>query len=247
MSDQAIKATKNVRELLLPAWYLPKGAINASEDELDNASSSCESWGIWCGALVVVSVAAEFIIAAAQPSYDLFLKFSAVADVGVAVGIIGEVILGMRNNRLQTELRRRSNEKVGAAMDRAAEAQEELTLFRTQRHLLIHPEPARQLIRERLEPFPNVPFCVGHDPVDREQKNFLWYLEPLLTEAGWVHVDWTGGRNLFTKPNWPGNHLYGAIGVINVVLELYPEANQLKPAAHALAGALEEPSICWSG
>jgi hypothetical protein len=49
MSDHATKAIKKVRKFLFPTWYLPKGTINASDDELDEASSSCESWGLVCG------------------------------------------------------------------------------------------------------------------------------------------------------------------------------------------------------
>jgi hypothetical protein len=124
MSNHAHKATKKVRKLLLPAWYLPEGTINASDDELGSASSSCESWGLVCGALVVAAVAAEVVIAWIEPPYGLFLRLSLPTDIAVAFGIVGEVLLGMRNNRLQTELRRRSDGKVTEANLRAAKALE---------------------------------------------------------------------------------------------------------------------------
>jgi hypothetical protein len=53
-----------------------------------------------------------------------FLKLSAVADAGVAVGIVGEVMLGMWNNRIQTELRKRSNASLSDAVKLASEANE---------------------------------------------------------------------------------------------------------------------------
>lgn len=106
----------------MPAWYLPNGTNNADENELEGASESCERWSIWCGALVIISIIAELIIAIIEPSYGLFLKLSVVPDAGVAVGIVGEVVLGMWNNRIQTALRSRSNVKLADAINRAADA-----------------------------------------------------------------------------------------------------------------------------
>jgi hypothetical protein len=110
----------------LPAWYLPDGTTYAAENQLEDASSSCELWGIWCGVLVVGSVFAEFVIAGVHPPYDSFLEQwgSASADAAIALGIVGEVMFGMWNNRIQTELRKRSNDKLGAAEKAASEANE---------------------------------------------------------------------------------------------------------------------------
>jgi hypothetical protein len=85
---------------------------SAAENQLENASDSCELWSKWFAWLVAVSIVAEFIIAAAEAPYGLFLKLSATTDAGVAIGIVGEVMLGMRNNRIQTELRKRSNDRL---------------------------------------------------------------------------------------------------------------------------------------
>jgi hypothetical protein len=74
--------------------------------------------------------------------------------------------------------------------------------------------------------------------------DFLWRLEPKLTEAGWIHLDWAGLGNTFVKPNWPGNHVYGRIGANNVSIELHPEHEKaLKPAADALVAGLNEIGI----
>jgi hypothetical protein len=111
---------KKARRFPLPEWYLPKGTINASDSDLEGASSSCERWGLGFAGLVVVSVIAELAIAWAAPPYLLFLRLSAVADGGIAIGIVGEIALGtIWNNRIQTELRKRSNEKVADANKRA--------------------------------------------------------------------------------------------------------------------------------
>jgi hypothetical protein len=122
ISDQTTAARQRVRNPFLPAWYPPNGIKNAGENELEGASESCERWSIWCGALVIVSILAELIIAIIQPPYDLFLKLSSIPDAGVAVGIVGEVMFGMWNNRIQTELRVRSNARLAGAIAQAAEA-----------------------------------------------------------------------------------------------------------------------------
>jgi hypothetical protein len=111
--DQTIKAIKKVRKLPLPPWYLPKGTINATEGDLENGSSSCERWGICCGALVVVAVIAELVIAWIEPPYTTFLTDSAI-----------EVLFGMWDGRIQTELRRRSDDRVAEAKMAAAQAHE---------------------------------------------------------------------------------------------------------------------------
>jgi hypothetical protein len=116
---------KNARMFPLPEWYLPKGTINALDDQLEGASGSCERWGMGFAGLVVISVIAELIIAWAQPPYLLFLTESAITDAAVAIGIAGEVLLGtIWNNRIQTELRKRSNASLAAAVKVAGIANE---------------------------------------------------------------------------------------------------------------------------
>ncbi len=122
ISDHTATAIKKVRKLFLPAWCLPNGTIKATENQLESASSSCERWAIWCGALVVVSVIAELVIAWAAPPYNSFLAYSAITDAAIAIGIVGEVGFGMWNSRIQTELRSRSNAKLGEAVKAAGDA-----------------------------------------------------------------------------------------------------------------------------
>jgi hypothetical protein len=118
IKTHTIIAIKNTINRFLPAWYLPAGTINAADNKLEDASSSCELWGIWCGALVVAAVIAELVIAWIEPPYITFLTDSAIADAAIAIGV-GEVLFGMRNNRIQTELRNRSNKALQEATDRA--------------------------------------------------------------------------------------------------------------------------------
>jgi hypothetical protein len=110
--------------LPLPEWYLPKGTINATDGQLETASSSCERWGLGGAGVVVIAVIAELIIAWIEPPYNSFLTDSAIADGLIALGITVEVVLGtMWNNRIQTELRKRSNKKVEDAANRLADVE----------------------------------------------------------------------------------------------------------------------------
>src|SRR6202050_2410242 len=114
---------KNARILPLPEWYLPKGTMNASDAQLEGASSSCERWGMGFAGIVGVSGVAQLIIVEAHPSYLSFLTYSAVTDAAVAIGIAVEVLIGtIWNNHNQTELRRRSNAQRASAIESAAEA-----------------------------------------------------------------------------------------------------------------------------
>ena len=117
-------AINTVRNRLVPAWYLPNGTMNAAEHRLENVSSSCERWSIWCGLLVIISIIAELVVAVLQPPYGSFLELSVATDAGIAIGIVGEVAFGMWNNRIQTELRRRSNKRLSEAVAEAGAAHE---------------------------------------------------------------------------------------------------------------------------
>jgi hypothetical protein len=101
---------------------LPRGIINASETQIETASSSCERWEWAFAGLVVVGVIAEFVIAGIHPLYDSFLEQWETATAGalVALGIVGEVVFGRIDARYQTELRKRSNDKLSNAIERAA-------------------------------------------------------------------------------------------------------------------------------
>ena len=166
--------------------------------------------------------------------------------VGVAAMYFVFVTAGIKE-RHWDELRRQSdeqiaasNERAAAAESKAAEAELELIEFRKPRH--VDAEQA-ELIIQRIKPFAGAKYDVGHSLDDRESMDFLWNLEPILPKAGWVHIDWDGGY-VFTKPNWPGDHVYGRIGVINVSIEIHPQSHdKLLPVAEALVGVLNEIGI----
>ena len=101
----------------------------------------------------------------------------------------------------------------------------------------------RAEITEKLKTFAGTKFDIGYGTEDREQADFLWWLLPTINDAGWVHIDWVGGR-VFKRLNWPGDHLMGIMSVINVSIEVYPDnRGKLQPAADALVEALKSAGI----
>lgn len=256
-----LRSIKSARIFPLPEWYLPKGTTNASDQRLEEASSSCERWGIGFAGIVVVAVIAELIIAWIQPPYLLFLTESAFSDAVIAIGIAGEVLLGtIWNNHIQTELRRRSNERLGSAVQsageataRAEEARLEIARLSTPRVRLLTPEACEAIVAKML-PFRGTRIVIGHAENGREQWDFCWAFEPLIRQAHWQFLDWNPGplplpghsrAGVFVKVNWTMQHrLYGVANVSNISIELNPEnRDELLPAATALAGALNGVGI----
>jgi hypothetical protein len=123
-----------------PAWRLPKGAISASDSALEKSIESCERWEWFGGGLVVVGVIAEVAIAAMHPPYDSFWEQwgSSVANGLVAIGVVLEIKFGQMAGLRQNELKRRSDENIAAATERAAAAElrtEQLRQAMSWRHL----------------------------------------------------------------------------------------------------------------
>jgi hypothetical protein len=110
-----------------PAWRLPKGMINANDDDLEKSIESCERWEWFGGTLVFVGVGAAVVIAAIHPKYDSFLEQwgSVIADGLVAAGVAIEIKFGQMAGLRQNELKRRSDEKVAESRRVASEAQQQ--------------------------------------------------------------------------------------------------------------------------
>ena len=170
--------------------------------------------------------------------------------ISLVAGVIATYLIVVTagvKERHWDELRQAANVRIAESDQRAAEAQAkaaeaELALIEFRRPRRIGSEQS-QIIIDRIKPYSGTRFDIGHVPDDREQMDFLWAFEPVLPKAGWVHIDWAGGQ-MFTKPNWPGDHMYGRIAVLNVAIEIHPESlEKLSPAAEALVAALNEIGI----
>jgi hypothetical protein len=133
--------------------------------------------------------------------------------------------------------------EIAEANARADEAELKLAEYRKPRGPIIQ-EHAQEFVDE-IKPFAGTKFDMGHAPVGREQWDFAWQLEPLMSRAGWVFVEWTSTTGRFSKLNWTMNpHKYGVANVENISIELAPESREhLMPAATALASAFKQIGV----
>src|SRR5665213_2792276 len=192
----------SARMFPFPDWYLPKGTINASSDELESASSSCERWAIGFAGVVIFAVAAEVIIALAKVSYIAFLADSVFADAAIAIGVVGEVFFGtIRNNNIQTELRNRSNMKLAEAIERAAKAEWETERLRSQlAWRRVSPEQ-EMLLRGSLSTLKDATVIIWHFIHDPESEDFSEDFAAIFRLSGW---------SVFVQPaSFQGNFAFG--------------------------------------
>lgn len=88
--------------------------MGASDGDLERSVESCEHWEWLGGGLVVVGLIAAVGIAALHPPYDSFWDQwgSVVADSLVALGVVAEIKFGQMAGLRQSEVKRRSDEKI---------------------------------------------------------------------------------------------------------------------------------------
>ena len=208
------------------------------------AAEVINTWAniVFVGSLVAGVVATYAIIATANIKED-HLKVG-IADANARAGEANASAANANARAVEANARAvEANASAADANARAAEAELALVKFRAPRL----PSVAEQAtIAKKIAPHAPTKFDVGHDMVDREQWDFLWVLEPVISGAGWDHIDWVGGQ-VFKKGGWPGDRFYGVMGVINVSVEIHPQSRAgLLPAAEALAQALNEVGITAS-
>jgi len=162
----------------------------------------------------------------------------AVTALAAIAGVVTTAVVMKLQKQATTE-----TAKQIAANTRAADAELKLGEYRKPRGPIIQ-QNAQQFV-DAIKPFAGTKFDMGHAPVGREQWDFAWQLEPLMSQAGWVFVEWTSATGRFSKVNWTNNpHRYGVANVENISIELAPETHQeLLPAAAALAGAFKQIGI----
>lgn len=108
-----------------PAWRLNNGINAATDDQLEEAATSCEKWAWGCAILVVIGVAVEFGLAVNHPSYGSIREIwgTALADLLIGLGVAGEIVFARMGFSRQSELTHRSNKKLEDAHTRSALAQ----------------------------------------------------------------------------------------------------------------------------
>jgi hypothetical protein len=174
----------------------------------------------------------------------IFLGLGACA--AVVVGIATFAVIKLQKIEAQNaasqfaRYKLETEEQIAGANARAAEAELKLAEYRRPRGPIIQTH-ATEFVAA-IEPFKDTKFDMGHAPVGREQWDFAWQLEPLMSQAGWVFVEWTGG---FSKLNWTMKpHLYGVANVTNVSIEFDEGGGpQLFLTTAALAAAFKKVGI----
>jgi hypothetical protein len=116
-------------------------------------------------------------------------------------------------------------------------------------------EAKEKQVTERIKPFSGTEFDLAcSSDTDREQRNFLWTLQPVLENAGWKYTQWkwepgyeydSNNNPLYVK-DVRTDEIYGKVGVVSVVVEYAyfgepPE--KTREAADALVAALNEIGI----
>jgi hypothetical protein len=100
----------------------------------------------------------------------------------------------------------------------------------------------------KISPFSGTKFDVGGSgKSDRALEDFNWLVEPALSKAGWVHIDWirdTNGDTFQMTPWSTGTKRhYGVVtGAVNIVVQAAMPGDK-NAAAEALVSALNEIGI----
>lgn len=193
----------------------------------------------------MVGVIAEILIAAFHPPYDSFWDQwgTSVANSLIAIGVALEIKFGQMAGLRQTELRRRSDEKVAAATDRATRAETSLIKLLTPRRAILRPHMER--IAKDLERFQRTKFDIGFGS-GGEQSNFCWDIEEMLAAAKWDEHGWgeITSSPIVVHNRGSSRPFAGIVSAENV--EIHLDATwgpSLRPAATALISALRSIGI----
>src|SRR5437762_1429038 len=119
---------------LLPPWRLGTSVKSASEPELDRLSEGSVIVE-WCFAvLVIAGVFGEFFIALKNPppNSDLARWGPVAADFAVGFGVAIELLASVVSHICQTELGRRSNDRLGELELEAGYAEERAAMLANQ-------------------------------------------------------------------------------------------------------------------
>jgi hypothetical protein len=167
--------------------------------------------------LVVVGVIAEVVIAAAHPPYDSFWERwgSSVANSLVAIGVALEIKLGQMAGLRQSELKRRSDEKVAAANVQAAEANAQALDARVELARLTTPRvltaEQQSNMTEAAKGCPGIPFEL-YIQAEPEPLNLATQIAEALAVGGWVWQPVTSTVSL-QQPGKPSIGMTTSTGV----------------------------------
>lgn len=110
----------------LPLPLRKNGVIKATDPELERAQKFCEHFAIGSTGLVFIGLVIEVFIAIEHPPFDSCLERwgSVIADVLVAFGVLGELLPSMLVRTYNTQINRRSADRLSGAIRQSGEANE---------------------------------------------------------------------------------------------------------------------------
>lgn len=216
-------------------------------DEGESPEKILERADTWSGhatLLILVGIIAEivllFVFTDKTDQVERWLL--AASNAAIGVGLVIEYACIRKTIKASAEQTEISNQKLREALDRASEAQLELTKFRTPRRKLMT-AANRANLAHNLKPFARTEFDVGLGS-GGEQADFLWDLEEVLADAGWHELPWginVPGMMVTQRGPRP---ISGSVGAQNVEIHVNPSWQQkLSPAAEALATGLRDIGI----
>jgi hypothetical protein len=228
----------------LPHWYalimpLVKPLKDRTDEQIESLSGVYEKWAVGGAVAVIVGIILEVVIVIKNPPYGGPCQQygSLVADLLVGFGIIAEVWFGKRESLCQSELRRRSNERLAEAVVQASEASERASKAELATEQLKRESAWRTLTQEEhiglVEalkaggPPASVRFSVVAD--DQESLYFAGQISIAFKAAGWrVGYSYESFRNaIFTGillPQISENHLEEVKAINNRVREAFISA-----------------------
>jgi hypothetical protein len=147
------------RRLLVLLWALmhDDGIINVPSNEVEALGAFCELLIFSAGAVVFCGLGIEVVVALQHPVFESWLgRWGPVVSASlVALGVGAEVMGASWSGDCQSELTRRSNERVGELEKEAAEARErtaEIERLTMYRRISLE---QRGMIAERIKPVPS--------------------------------------------------------------------------------------------
>ena len=231
--------------------------MNKTEDQLKDSSHFNERIALLGALSVVVGVALEVVFAAFfhEPPETLLSHWGPVfADAMVMIGVAVEVYFGREARLASDELSRISEQKVGQAVERAADAEKAaaeanaITAKIQQQNLrfreaLLPRILDQTLASNRLKQFADMPFAM-FSPIDFEPNRTRLYIRGALKSAGWKEIP---------QP-YEDNHFFDGVTVhAGRDMEAFrdpkrmrasiDESNHRHDAAEALVAALNEGGI----
>lgn len=157
-----------------------KGVKYASDKELESRSDAYEEFEKAASGLVVFGVIFEFFVAYLHPAYDSprGVLGPLLGDAYVAIGLAIEVFCGTRVKAIQSELTRRSKDKLKEALERATRADEQLA----PRSIT---QEQQRAISAKLKPFGKHHAYIAVSPDLPESQLFARVIGAAIGGAGW--------------------------------------------------------------